>query len=49
MNMTVVHDNDGIWSWVWLQFVQDALNEAIEALCVKRALKDIAVNNTVSE
>ena len=49
MNATVVHNNDGIWSWVWLHLVQGALNEVIEALRVERAFKDITVNNTISE
>ena len=48
MNMTVVHNNDGIWSWVWLHFIQGALNEAVEALHVKRTFKNITVNNTLS-
>ena len=49
MNVTVVYNNDRIWGWVWLHFVQGALNEAVKALCVERAFKNIAVNNTLSE
>lgn len=49
MNVTVVHDNDRIRSWIRLHFVQGALNEAVKALCVERAFENVTVNNTLGK
>jgi hypothetical protein len=46
VNTAVVQDNNGVRCWIWFHIVEEDTNEFRECCHAKRALKDIAMQNT---
>ena len=47
VNVTVIHDDDQVWSWEWCHMIQQTINKVLEPFCSKRTFDNFHGENAV--
>jgi hypothetical protein len=47
VNFAVIHDDYGVWFWVWSHLIQQTRNKGIEEIRIERAFNDVTVDEAI--
>jgi hypothetical protein len=47
VDATIIHYDDGVRSWIWLHVVKEPFNKMVKGVGAKRALDNIAMENSI--